>query len=408
MCPNQTSSLYSYTDLYSIKNVNDELGFIWASKGNDSITWERANTTDLGLEFSIGKYLDVELDYFYKLTDNLLFSRAVTPSLGYSSRPVNDARMVNQGVEFTFNVHAVDMRNVKLDIRLNGSHYSNKMLQMPIDYTNADGTEIRQVMSGAMAEGHSMYDHYTCVFAGVEETSGNALYEAYYDTRYGNLGDPKENNEYNYISSLYQWQHDNPGAEQYLAKTTTADGSMATMQYVGKSYLPDLDGGFGFNLEVYGVTLSASCSYRIGGYGYDYTYMALMAISAVGTRIGYKLLFIERLGIIQRLLCGESEDTVRITLQAGQIIEKRGMLRFLFSIHGFNHGLHALLAFSKHLLRILLILKTPAGYRDAVHTKLHGVKRLRYKGCDLCIPHNDHGQRRCHHTAHIQCLMIQA
>ena len=279
---NQTSSLYSYTNLYSIKNVNGELGFIWASKGNDSITWERANTTDLGLEFSIGKYLDVELDYFYKLTDNLLFSRAVTPSLGYSSRPVNDAQMVNQGVEFTFNVHAVDMRNVKLDIRFNGSHYSNKMLQMPIDYTKADGTEVRQVMSGAMAEGHSMYDHYTYVFAGVEETSGNALYEAYYDTRYGDLGAPKGNNEYNYISSLYQWQHDNPGAEQYLAKTTTADGSMATMQYVGKSYLPDLDGGFGFNLEVYGVTLSASCSYRIGGYGYDYTYMALMANSAVG------------------------------------------------------------------------------------------------------------------------------
>ena len=43
-----------------------------------------------------------------------------------------------------------------------------------------------------------------------------------------------------------------------------------------------MDGGFGIDLEVYGVTLSASCSYRIGGYGYDYTYQALMANSAVG------------------------------------------------------------------------------------------------------------------------------
>ncbi len=287
---NQTASLYSYTDLYTIENVNDEIGFIWASKGNDSITWERANTTDLGLEFSIGKYMDVELDYFYKVTDNLLFSRAVTPSLGYSSRPVNDARMMNQGVEFTFNIHAVNTRNVKLDIRLNGAHYANKMLQMPVDYTKADGTVVRQVMSGAMAEGHSMYDHYTLVYAGVAEESdknrsvamGAALYEAYYDTRYGELGANKGNNEYNYIPSLYQWQHDNPDADQYLAKTTTSDASMATLQYVGKSYLPDLDGGLGFNLEVYGVTLSASCSYRIGGYGYDYTYMALMADDAIG------------------------------------------------------------------------------------------------------------------------------
>ena len=142
--------------------------------------------------------------------------------------------------------------------------------------------------------------------------------------------------------------------------------------------------------------------------GREHRLHVLCQVSAVGTRIGHKLLFIERLGVIQRLLCGESEDTVRITLQAGQIIEKWGMLRFLFSIHGFNHGFHALLAFCKHLLRILLGLKTPAGGRDAVHTKLHGVKRLRYKGCDLCIPHNDHGQRRRHHAAHIQCLMIQA
>ncbi len=290
MLGNQTSSLYSYTDLYTIENVNDEIGYVWASKGNESITWERANTTDIGLEFSVGKYLDAELDYFYKLTDNLLFNRAVAPSLGYSSVPTNDAKMVNQGVEFTFNIHAVDERNVKLDIRLNGAHYTNKMLEMPIDYYKEDGTAVRQVMSGAMSKGHSLYDHYTYVYAGVATEDdkthfvgkGAALYEAYYDTRYGDLGASKGNNEYNYISSLYQWQQEHPGEEQYLAKTVTSEGSYATLQYIGKSYLPDLDGGFGFDLDVYGVTLSASCSYRIGGYGYDYTYQALMSDQAVG------------------------------------------------------------------------------------------------------------------------------
>ena len=279
---NQINSLYSYTDMYTIENVDGLIGYVWASKGNPNITWERSNTTDLGLEFSIGKYLDVELDYFYKLTDNMLFSRAIAPSLGYSSLPTNEAKMENQGVEFTFNVHAVDTRNVKLDIRLNGTHYTNKMLQMPIDYYDADGTPVHQIMSGAMAEGHSRYEHYTLVYAGVDPANGDALYEAYYDTRYGNLGAPKGNNEYNYISSLYQWQQEHPGEEGYLEKTTTADATMATSQYVGKSYLPDLDGGFGFDLEVYGVTLSATCSYRIGGYGYDNTYIALMANSAVG------------------------------------------------------------------------------------------------------------------------------
>lgn len=280
---NQVSSLYSYTDLYTIENVNGEIGYVWGSKGNENITWERANITDLGLEFSVGKWLDVELDYFYKLTNNLLFSRAVAPSLGYSSLPVNDAKMVNQGVEFGFKIHAIDTRNVKLDIRLNGAHYTNKMLEMPIDYYEADGTAVRQKMSGAMSVGHSMYDHYTYVYAGIND-KGEALYEAWYDPNKGDLGAVLDNNERNYIPSLHQWELENPDkdAKTYLACDSTNNASFATLQYTGQSYLPDLDGGFGIDLEVYGVTISASCSYRIGGYGYDYTYMTLMDDGVVG------------------------------------------------------------------------------------------------------------------------------
>lgn len=284
---NQVESLYSYTDLYSIVNVNGEIGYLWGSKGNEDITWERTNTTDLGLEFSIGKYLDVELDYFYKLTDNMLFGRAVAPSLGYGSKPVNDAKMTNQGVEFTFDVHAIDTRNVKLNVRFNGAHYKNKVIEMPIDYENADGTVVRQKMSGAMSVGHSMYDHYTIVYGGVDETTGEALYQGYYDTRKGTFMEELPNNEFNYIQSLHQWvlQQEEEGVEnpmQYVADTMIVDMGNAAMQYVGKSYLPDLSGGIGFDLDVYGVTLSVACSYQIGGYGYDYTYMTLMANGPVG------------------------------------------------------------------------------------------------------------------------------
>ena len=280
---NQINSLYAYTNMYSIENLNDQIVFMEASKGNPNITWERSNTVDLGLELSIGKYLDIEFDYFYKLTDNMLYPRAVAPSLGYSSIPTNDAKMVNQGVEFMLKAHAVDMRNVKLDIMLNGAHYKNYMTQMPIDYYDADGTPHRMIMNGAMAEGHSMYDHYTVVYKGVNADNGNSLFEAYYDKRYGDLGDRiGTSNEYNYIPSLYQWKQEHPGEEGNLAVTETEDYSLATAQYIGKSYLPTLAGGVGFDLEVYGVTLSATCSYQIGGYGYDYTYMQLMDNDQVG------------------------------------------------------------------------------------------------------------------------------
>lgn len=281
---NQIGSLYAYTNLYSVVNVDNLIGYTEGSKGNKDLTWERSNTTDLGLEFSIGKYLDVELDYFYKMTDNLLFYRTVATSLGYSSIPTNDAKMATTGVEFAFKAHLVDTRNVKLDLQFNGAHYTNKMLEMPIDYYNADGTAHRQVMSGAMAIGHSMYDHYTYVYAGVDSETGNALYEYYYDDRYDWKAQMPDGS-YNYITSLYKWEQehkDDPEALNHLAKGVTPDANYATAQYVGKSYLPDLDGGLGISLNVYGVTLDVATSYRIGGYGYDNTYISLMANDPIG------------------------------------------------------------------------------------------------------------------------------
>ena len=56
----------------------------------------------------------------------------------------------------------------------------------------------------------------------------------------------------------------------------------AGYDYVGKSYMPDLDGGFGVDFEAYGVTLSISCSYRLGGYGYDNNYALLMHSDKIG------------------------------------------------------------------------------------------------------------------------------
>ena len=279
-----------YTDQYEVANVDGNKGYVWSYKGNPDLTWERTSTIDLGLEFAISKYLDVELDYFYKKTDNMLFPRYVAPSLGYGGYYVNDAAMSNQGVEFDLKAHALDLRNVKLDIRLNGGYYRNKMLQMPIDGYDDDGNPVRMVMSGGMAVGHSTADYYMVHYEGVNE-NGEATYTAYYDADRGEFGktNQAENMEDgemgdNYISSVYEYQLKHPNANIKEATVTGKDYTYAGSNYVGKSYMPDLDGGFGIDFEAYGVTLSVSCSYRIGGYGYDNMYAYLMHSEKIGDR----------------------------------------------------------------------------------------------------------------------------
>ena len=277
-----------FSDQYSIENVNGEKGYAWSYKGNSELTWERSSQVDLGLEVSLSKYLDVEFDYFYKVTDNLLCPRYVAPSLGYSGYYTNDAKMMNQGIEFDLKAHALDMRNIKLDIRLNGGYYRNKMLEMPFDGTyDEEGKLQRMVMNGSMAKGHSIAEYYMRHYEGVSD-EGEAMYTAYYDADKGGFGttsaeliaDGKTGD--NYIQSVYEYKEKHPDAN---IQKTTVSGTQTTYagyDYVGKSYMPDLDGGFGVDFEAYGVTLSISCSYRLGGYGYDNNYALLMHSDKIG------------------------------------------------------------------------------------------------------------------------------
>jgi hypothetical protein len=283
-----------FTDQYSVENVDGGKGYVWSYKGNPELTWERTSQVDLGLEVAISKYLDVELDYFYKKTDNMLFPRYVAPSLGYGGYYVNDAAMENQGFEFDLKAHAIDMRNIKLDIKLNGGFYRNKMLQMPIDgYDETTGEPVRMVMSGGMSVGHSTYDWYMTHYEGVNE-DGEALYTAYYDANKGGFGHTSadlvgdDETEDNYIASVYEYRLKHPNANIQKTTVTGADYTYAGSDYVGKSAMPDLDGGFGVSFEAYGVTLDISCAYRIGGYGYDNMYAYLMHSEKAGKQNWHK------------------------------------------------------------------------------------------------------------------------
>ena len=290
---NQDIGDMMFTDHYDVENVNGEKAYVWSYKGNPELTWERTSTVDLGLEFSIAKYLDAEFDFFYKKTDNMLFPRHVAPSLGYGGYYVNEAAMENHGIEFDLKGHLLDMRNIKLDLRVNGGYYRNKMLQMPIDGYNEDGTEKRMVMSGGMSVGHSTADYYMIHYEGVSE-KGEAAYTAYYDANKGGFGhtsadlieDGKKGD--NYIASVYEYKLKNPNADIQTTTVYSGDYTYAGSNYVGKSYMPDLDGGFGLDFEAYGVTLSISCSYRIGGYGYDNMYALLMHSEKIGKRNWHK------------------------------------------------------------------------------------------------------------------------
>ena len=276
-----------YQDQYSIQYVDGKVAYVWEYKGNPDLTWERSQVVDLGLEFDFHKYLTAEIDYFYKLTDNMLFPRYVAPSLGYSYEYLNGGELENQGVEVQLNVHALDTRNVKLDIRLNGAHYKNNVKSLP-DYVSSD-TEM--IMNAGMAVGHGLYDWNMPTYTGVDAETGQAKYLAYYDANLGSFGTSNSadvlqatgKNGNNYISNVYEYRMKHPEADIQTTEVTGYQSAYAGSDYIGKSAIADFAGGFGFDLQAYGVTLSVTCSYGIGGWGYDNTYAQLMGSDKAGS-----------------------------------------------------------------------------------------------------------------------------
>ena len=280
-----------FQDTYSIEYVDGEVGYVWQSKGNPELTWERSQIVDLGLEFALGKYMDAELDYFWKNIDNLLFYRPVAPSLGYNSIPINGGAMINQGVEVQLNVHAVDTRNIKLDIRFNGAQYRHKITKLP-EYFETDED---MVMAGSLAVGHSPYDWNLPEYTGIND-KGEAVYVGYYDKALGSFGHTSAETHQaygtegnNYVSNVYEYMekyYPGKNVDDVLGKEMISgtDSRYAGSNYVGKSMIPDFQGGFGLDFEAYGFTLSVMCSYGIGGYGYDSQYASMMHSDKIGSR----------------------------------------------------------------------------------------------------------------------------
>lgn len=267
-----TPDYYLYTDLYDLTDVNGEPSFSFYSKGNRDLTWELSHTLNVGVESRFFDRLDVNLDYFVKRTTNMLFNAQTASSLGYAKRPVNDGELVNRGFEFELRYDALKSKNVDLTVNVNGGFYRNEITRMAQD--PATGAAKHYEIQGVYAykKGHSLRDFYLRTWRGVN-AEGLPQWKSYTHS---------VNGQDSYVTDLEKYLQEG-GDPAQLKEGVTTDYTQAVREYVGKSAVPKLVGGFGFDLRVQRVRLSTSFTYGLGGYGIDYAYADLMNS---GQRIG--------------------------------------------------------------------------------------------------------------------------
>ncbi|MBO0939797.1 TonB-dependent receptor [Fibrella sp. HMF5335] len=98
---------------------------------NPDIRWESVNTTNIGLDAGLlNNRLTVNLDYYYRLTNNMLYNVTLAPSAGLGgSVPANVGQLQNTGFEF-----AIDWRDkvgeFTYGVAANGAFNQNKLIAL--------------------------------------------------------------------------------------------------------------------------------------------------------------------------------------------------------------------------------------------------------------------------------------
>ena len=237
-----------YLDQYSVTATTDASidvpSFNLVALGNKEITWETNTNFNVGFDVSMfNNRVSLEAEYFERKVTDMLYQKPLPVSSGFSTQPENIGDMQNTGFEATLGIDIVRSEDFNLNFNANATHYKNKITKLPFN-----GFENNQIIAGAYIrqEGGGIYDYYMREFAGVNPNNGAAT-----------------------------WYMDDPNNEGQ--KIITEDYSEATRYDIGKSALPDVYGGFSFDINYKAFDLGIQFAYQLGGYSYDGVYMSLLA-----------------------------------------------------------------------------------------------------------------------------------
>ena len=270
---------YPGVNQISINNLNDLPSFGVPIPGNPDLTWESSKMFQVGAEFKLGSFLEGSVDYYVKNTENLIFNRSTGISNGYASITVNDGKLRNAGVEFELTGHIIKKRNFFLDLNVNGEHFTNKLIAMPLDPSIGNQPKIIDVQGNyAYGKDHSVYDYYLRNFEGVDATTGQSVWTVFYDDL-NNNGTFEAGEQ---IANLTDFIAKNPAKAGTYKQGTTKTYSQATLYYGGKSAIPKLRGAFSLSAGFKNFDISAQFLYSIGGYAYDGLYAGLMNSGLAG------------------------------------------------------------------------------------------------------------------------------
>lgn len=164
---------FLYASVYGNTSYAGQPAIYPSSIPNPDLRWESTAQSDLGIDLGLMNDRFVfGLDVYYKKTSDLLLSRPIPGSSGFSSVTENIGEIENKGLEFSLNSDNLKGRKLRWNTILNFSMNRNKVLKLfngqPIDDLGRGSNRIE--------EGQPIGIFYSYEWLGVDPSTGDVVY----------------------------------------------------------------------------------------------------------------------------------------------------------------------------------------------------------------------------------------
>lgn len=228
---------YSSLGLTTTTQYNGDAGLVIAQPSNKELGWEKQIQSNVGLTARLFDRVNIDVNYYNRKTKNMLMSTPLAYTTGFSSMMLNVGQLTNNGVEVEVSYDAFRSRDAFINIYANFAYNANKIDKL----FNGQQSWDRPTYYLSYVVGKSI-NYYMAEFAGVDKNDGLAMWYTK-----GNHGNGKTVHEFN---------------PETMTKTYSND----LLQDVGKSYYPNMNGGFGFTASWKGLSLNADFAFVLNKY----------------------------------------------------------------------------------------------------------------------------------------------
>lgn len=162
----------------SLDSDNIRKGIAAARLGNSGLKWENTTAINLGIELGLVKNrVSIEVDWYKKETDDLIWNRPVSPTLGFESQIANIGAVENEGIEVLLSTVNVSTGKFRWSSDFTFAKNSNKITELDLPPGSEffpTATSGHQIQTSILKVGEPMGTFYGYVYDHIMQTGETA------------------------------------------------------------------------------------------------------------------------------------------------------------------------------------------------------------------------------------------